>query len=179
MLKPARGITPACAGKRRTSGCMLRRTWDHPRIRGEKFLIVQGSIASPGSPPHTRGKDRRVRREPFVAGITPAYAGKRRKEAGISPRPWDHPRIRGEKFVCFPLYPPKVGSTPHTRGKVQGNPQLRGLLGITPAYAGKKCPRQNTGWHGWDHPRIRGEKPHCSVNASRERGSPPHTRGKD
>ena len=51
-------------------------------------------------------------------------------------------------------------------------------LRITPAYAGKsyicKCLKATDE----DHPRLRGEKIHASLDISNEAGSPPLTRGK-
>ena len=71
------GITPACAGK----SCRKRRgkprTWDHPRMCGEKDEIQKELNKHLGSPPHVRGK---AAAEPFFSlndGITPACAGKR------------------------------------------------------------------------------------------------------
>ena len=34
------GITPACAGKRRSCSPTPRRSWDHPRVCGEKIVIL-------------------------------------------------------------------------------------------------------------------------------------------
>ena len=71
------GITPAWAGKRPAGPCGRRRSWDHPRIGGEKGTgqIAVRSIA--GSPPHRRGKVRNERNEIMEVRITPAQAGKR------------------------------------------------------------------------------------------------------
>ena len=74
--EPENGITPACAGKRATTGIPARRRRDHPRVCGEK-----GGILS-------------VQRD--CPRITPACAGKstaRRAYLFF----WDHPRMCGEK----------------------------------------------------------------------------------
>ena len=71
------------------------------------------------------------------------------------------------------------GSPPRMRGKVQPVQPPGRLLGITPAYAGKRratalrcrCTR--------DHPRICGEKCNQRVRMVEQPGSPPHMRGKD
>ena len=52
------GITPACAGKSRSPCSRPRRTWDHPRMRGEKHTKAAIHYGRRGSPPHARGKDR-------------------------------------------------------------------------------------------------------------------------
>ena len=71
-------ITPAWAGKRHPRGPCPRPRWDHPRVGGEKPAVAAHVRAQLGSPPHGRGKVvlRQVAGAP--AGITPAWAGKRR-----------------------------------------------------------------------------------------------------
>ena len=50
------GITPAYAGKRAWRTCRTARTWDHPRVCGEKALSTFSSRKNSGSPPRMRGK---------------------------------------------------------------------------------------------------------------------------
>ena len=127
-------------------------------MRGEKYYNAADIYAAGGSPPHTRGKAYLI--EPFaaVAGITPAYAGKRSHELAQARRPW--------------------GSPPHTRGKagslaMTGRPQR-----ITPACAGKRTSlNEPPVWLG-DHPRMRGEKKVIMLDTETTGGSPPHARGK-
>ena len=52
----ARGITPACAGKRLLPCCFWRLHRDHPRVCGEKDLVSRQLHFSTGSPPRVRGK---------------------------------------------------------------------------------------------------------------------------
>ena len=49
---------------------------DHPRIRGEKVLVLVIVFVLVGSPPHTRGKGKCQCILSAVTRITPAYAGK-------------------------------------------------------------------------------------------------------
>ena len=72
-----------------------------------------------------------------------------------------------------------VGSPPHTRGKVQTDPDPVNPCGITPAYAGKSNSKNDCRRCGEDHPRIRGEKTLQITELSDPELSPPHTRGKD
>ena len=51
------GITPAWAGKSNTTECFNISTRDHPRVGGEKRLMVLVLRAVTGSPPRGRGKD--------------------------------------------------------------------------------------------------------------------------
>ena len=91
------GITPAYAGKRRSQIQLVTIGEDHPRVCGEKRLIVFVFRAVTGSPPRMRGKVVGVSCSTYFCGITPAYAGKSlfRYSFGSSFR--DHPRVCGEK----------------------------------------------------------------------------------
>ena len=93
-----RGITPACAGKRRTTRTSGARYRDHPRVCGEKKKCYTKGGILPGSPPRVRGKVGAVVCGVVYSGITPAYAGKSTLYSGIrrvvlgSP-----PRMRGKE----------------------------------------------------------------------------------
>ena len=152
------GITPACAGKRHiaTENVVLYR--DHPRMCGEKQLLLYRRNARLGSPPHVRGKGAEGAEPAVHHGITPACAGKRSFCPCLQRSCWDHPRMCGEKQGCNPCIDSPRGSPPHVRGK-EIYPTVPYLpCGITPACAGKR-PRQPHGnrLHG-DHPRMCGEK---------------------
>ena len=146
-----------------------------------------------GSPPHTRGKGKLPQEAAVLGGITPAYAGKRLMSLALYCSMRDHPRIRGEKVRCWTTPPGRRGSPPHTRGKVQLSLPAHALVGITPAYAGKRAFILAPCAAAWDHPRIRklralslrdhprirGEKIFDGDSNFKALGSPPHTRGKD
>ena len=70
------GITPAYAGKRMVFAGRKSRTWDHPRVCGEKMGGDTSGVQIPGSPPRMRGKDAMESLKESGDGITPAYAGK-------------------------------------------------------------------------------------------------------
>ena len=70
-------ITPAYAGKRCSARTPTFRTWDHPRVCGEKSLNRYTPAYRSGLPPRVWGKvSVRAAWRPYH-GITPAYAGKR------------------------------------------------------------------------------------------------------
>ena len=69
--------------------------------------------------------------------ITPAYAGKRLVEKSIYPINQDHPRLCGEKRGDKPSLSRTSGSPPPMRGKGTHLSKKRGVVRITPAYAGK------------------------------------------
>ena len=50
------GITPAYAGKSKSSYSNLKRSRDHPRLCGEKFSSNHSPKVWEGSPPPMRGK---------------------------------------------------------------------------------------------------------------------------
>ena len=76
----------------------------------------------------------------FPMRITPAYAGKRCKPEKRQDCRQDHPRLCGEKVLLAPLTKRALGSPPPMRGKVLMAVELDFLVGITPAYAGKREP---------------------------------------
>ena len=90
-------ITPAHAGKRLRQQANRRRQRDHPRTRGEKNKLADGTSSISGSPPHTRGK--------VTAHLCYRFQRK------------DHPRTRGEKLRAIWSVMKMKGSPPHTRGK--------------------------------------------------------------
>ena len=95
---------------------------------------------------------------PIGAGITPAYAGKRKPKPQKTQKKKDHPRICGEKDGEWRKEDWELGSPPHMRGKEGGEQMAIFRCGITPAYAGKRALAR------------------CSVTGAK--GSPPHMRGK-
>ena len=111
------GITPACAGKTRRLCAPWRRSPDHPRMRGEDWILFYSVAEVVGSPPHARG-----RLQPFFClarrlRITPACAGKTACHSpGFSPCA-DHPRMRGEDASKTLLPRGSPGSPPHARGR--------------------------------------------------------------
>ena len=171
-------ITPAYAGKRKKPLDKRYTLWDHPRLRGEKFITYPFCLYLRGSPPLTRGK------EPTIFGvqtdqrITPAYAGKRILNRSKLTIIKDHPRLRGEKFSIRTFNLCLMGSPPLTRGKVLFGTSFPQWLGITPAYAGKRHLGSFVDLLSKDHPRLRGEKWLKLLTWKIVVGSPPLTRGK-
>ena len=74
-------ITPAYAGKSRGHGASSCGEKDHPRVCGEKASEYTRPLISLGSPPRMRGKAHIMPPTVCVAGITPAFAGKRLKRS--------------------------------------------------------------------------------------------------
>ena len=153
-----RGITPAYAGKRCSARTPTFRTWDHPRMCGEKLSTTSTDIHPAGSPPRVRGKGQGFQVCKVARGITPAYAGKSKTSAVGCPGCRDHPCVCGEKLEALANLAYMMGSPPRMRGKDPDPCIPTWQEGITPAYAGKRWPRSSGPASTRDHPRVCGEK---------------------
>ena len=71
-----------------------------------------------------------------------------------------------------------IGSPPPMRGKDQCITVFRDVLGITPAYAGKRNFLSQHQCFQQDHPRLCGEKSALTAETIAGAGSPPPMRGK-
>ena len=150
-------IIPAYAGSTSHALASCRRSWDHPRIRGEHV---------------------RLRRAGAVGeGIIPAYAGSTPDSWIVHAEHWDHPRIRGEHLRPSPDAREAAGSSPHTRGARAECVPVADFPGIIPAYAGSTTGSPPSPPWTADHPRIRGEHTQWGSSAVGVSGSSPHTRG--
>ena len=114
------GITPACAGKRRSSAGCCASSGDHPRMCGEEAVVKPYVQSKTGSPPHVRGRAGRVPDYCRMPGITPACAGKRPCGIVVLLPAGDHPRMCGEEAVSMIYAFADEGSPPHVRGRGGG-----------------------------------------------------------
>ena len=141
------GITPAYAGKSSSRSHRCARQQDHPRVCGEKSMILAKYKALQGSPPRMRGKVA----ESVLAfrwyRITPAYAGKSNFCVTLHWQRKDHPRVCGEKAADTKSTSIKLGSPPRMRGKADFDVCPDRQCGITPAYAGKRLKRSHSIGH--------------------------------
>ena len=149
-----------------------------PRVCGEKAKVAVTPIMAKGSPPRVRGKVALVAAVSAFLGITPACAGKRSRQRYHRAKPRDHPRVCGEKWICFQSSFWLWGSPPRVRGKGFGNRKSIDRTRITPACAGKRSLRLRLKFPIRDHPRVCGEKSTWTGGKSRVWGSPPRVRGK-
>ena len=152
------GITPACAGKRRTDSKTTLSHEDHPRVCGEKTPFSENSFTKSGSPPRVRGKACAICTFPLSQRITPACAGKRGIALDAGTMVLDHPRVCGEKTPMRSEGVRGVGSPPRVRGKGRPGRLRVWLARITPACAGKSCIACPHSFAFMDHPRVCGEK---------------------
>ena len=116
--------------------------------------------------------------DPKVEGLTPAFAGKTSSEPVTAAAIQAHPRIRGEDDRQAPVVWLGAGSPPHSRGRQSDEWTAWGMIGLTPAFAGKtRVYRVSSSTHR-AHPRIRGEDQVVVEIHGRVQGSPPHSRGR-
>ena len=171
-------ITPAWAGKSQQWPHMCGRSWDHPRVGGEKQRPDSLGRCPVGSPPRGRGKGSNSQSVGCCIRITPAWAGKSFAIVSFSLFYWDHPRVGGEKTQIPTIRQRWKGSPPRGRGKASLATAAGNGKGITPAWAGKrgKCGLKLAVVK--DHPRVGGEKPTSSAHCQGPSGSPPRGRGK-
>ena len=172
------GLIPAHAGK---MGHRLGEGGDrraHPRSRGENAAYVGDVPNDTGSSPLTRGKSRSRRRCIGACRLIPAHAGKISPACSSTPPRRAHPRSRGENSWKLKGKAITSGSSPLTRGKLDGAINAVVNLGLIPAHAGKirHPPRGNR--HPEAHPRSRGENETDAGIEIEARGSSPLTRGK-
>ena len=112
------GLIPAHAGKTCQSRKRISHTRAHPRSRGENIRSVGGPTFSRGSSPLTRGKLGVLICTSAGGGLIPAHAGKTEVGRRHAPHPRAHPRSRGENLRRGCARPPRLGSSPLTRGKL-------------------------------------------------------------
>ena len=146
---------------------------------GEKSTNFRDFNMELGSPPHGRGKVIAAGHISHGPGITPAWAGKRKRQPSISFDRQDHPRMGGEKPLLGSLVLLALGSPPHGRGKGIIYFAHEFLERITPAWAGKSNKNVQSTKDHKDHPRMGGEKNIVRKASFDPEGSPPHGRGKE
>ena len=138
------GITPAGAGKTYNPRTRCYRSRDHPRRCGENVNQCMNKRIRPGSPPQVRGKLCTARNAATETGITPAGAGKTKRNPSVCGGHRDHPRRCGENDYVHSNVLHHVGSPPQVRGKLVVLPYRDRVNGITPAGAGKTMTSRNS-----------------------------------
>ncbi len=131
-------ITPACAGRSRKRAARGLAGPDHPRVRGEKFMVAKKRDFVNGSPPRARGEVAQSQREEKIKRITPVCAGRSFTLLWVRKQSTDHPRVRGEKAGCSIDVYRHEGSPPRARGEVIRPFSGRCRPRITPACAGRR-----------------------------------------
>ena len=150
-------ITPAHAGKTRPDEDNPKVMTDHPRACGENIARALAIACASGSPPRMRGKRHPRLRLHGDRRITPAHAGKTKRNARRATASKDHPRACGENTRRSMTTARKSGSPPRMRGKRAMRIPNRSSSRITPAHAGKTTNPAMLILDRADHPRACGE----------------------
>ena len=112
-------------------------------------------------------------------GITPACAGKSSQNEICWRRPWDHPRVCGEKQSISAPSVGTQGSSPHVRGKGLLYLRRHSHVRITPACAGKRLHKEASNKLRLGiTPAYAGKSSSAASSKDWLLGSPPHVRGK-
>ena len=156
-------LTPAYAGKTEVVVVGGGNPGAHPRVCGEDSCDSSSTGRAPGSPPRMRGRPCSARGEGSAIGLTPAYAGKTLRAARRPSHSTAHPRVCGEDFTVGLKGGGGLGSPPRMRGRRHDDLTRRPQARLTPAYAGKTQPEDDTHVSLRAHPRVCGED--CETRA--------------
>ena len=129
----------------------------HPRLRGEDSDQGRRRLRDEETPPLTRGRRSAETSVSPVSGNTPAYAGKTLGFLRRAPLVGKHPRLRGEDLNGAVFVKRLQETPPLTRGRLIVPAGRYGVIGNTPAYAGKTSSRRSSSFVSGKHPRLRGE----------------------
>ena len=151
-------ITPACAGRSRMVLHVAVPRKDHPRVCGEKLVVLRARADDRGSPPRVRGEGAAASRAPYRKRITPACAGRSASSFSPGSPQRDHPRVCGEKYRNPLAMFKRGGSPPRVRGEDREIVFHAFPDRITPACAERRSDSVLRGYRSTDHPRVRGEK---------------------
>ena len=171
-------LIPAHAGKTGQGADFDSTCQAHPRSRGENLDLWAQIYLLDGSSPLTRGKPRPEGRQTRRQRLIPAHAGKTSGPCRARARSWAHPRSRGENARAAWSFISAAGSSPLTRGKLDGRGGGEGRGGLIPAHAGKTQFGVPSRRDVRAHPRSRGENTVSVLSVCRGAGSSPLTRGK-
>ena len=178
LRRPSRwGLIPAYAGSTLTQSSRVTTRAAHPCLRGEHFTKLAVRHSKRGSSPLTRGARQVHHPLPRPVRLIPAYAGSTWGVGVACGCAAAHPRLRGEHFFAATLVRGCSGSSPLTRGALDGErPQLC-HAGLIPAYAGSTELVTADGFADGAHPRLRGEHIIFVLMVIIGMGSSPLTRG--
>ena len=151
------GNIPACAGTTDAEDPGQDGCGEHPRMRGDHFMLYLPLDDLMGTSPHARGPLHGPRRSRHLLGNIPACAGTtnnfdyRRWTAG------EHPRMRGDHFYNKGTFLFDKGTSPHARGPLYDEADHFIAVGNIPACAGTTRGCENRLLLFREHPRMRGD----------------------
>ncbi len=175
---PIRRLTPAWAGK---TIQLPRSRVDHPthpRVGGEDVTNNVPKVHEVDSPPRGRGRQRCRRRARRVRRLTPAWAGKTTRNAGVEGGVSTHPRVGGEDPSGIGGSRGHLDSPPRGRGRQPSRHRRRLGRRLTPAWAGKTLGLLGHHERLATHPRVGGEDRRARGTDWTDDDSPPRGRGR-
>ena len=118
--------TPACAGTTVSNRAGASGSGEHPRVRGDDQRGDLLAKVDRGTPPRARGRHNECGNARASVGNTPACAGTTGPSPSTPPRPWEHPRVRGDDKPPKPPVGWAAGTPPRARGR-RTHPRSPGL----------------------------------------------------
>ncbi len=171
------GSIPACAGSTHATSVTSTLRREHPRVRGEHFLMQGGVTSAKGASPRARGALEHNLDEPLLPGSIPACAGSTTPPLPTSRLAREHPRVRGEHSVPGRRPSMRRGASPRARGAPGMAENLGPVIGSIPACAGSTGRRGRRPPDRREHPRVRGEHKIGVLHFDRHLGASPRARG--
>ena len=138
---------------------------EHPRPRGENWVLMAGLVLLVGASPTARGEPRPPqRRHPGHRSI-PDRAGRTTSRWSPARPAEEHPRPRGENIWSAGHRLPAGGASPTARGERRPRIPGRSSLRSIPDRAGRTARRTGGCCQRPEHPRPRGENglPGCRL----------------
>ena len=149
----------------------------HPRVCGEHGFATGELSPVDGSSPRLRGTFVMYSKHQLISRFIPAFAGNIYQQPHRQHLRPVHPRVCGEHFVIYIIFPFRVGSSPRLRGTFITLMLSKQWKRFIPAFAGNINSPPGSGVLVPVHPRVCGEHPSriawsCSIT-----GSSPRLRG--
>ena len=116
MILLEQGSSPLTRGAHSPCKGLDAKSEDHPRSRGEHYVLWILFLRIGGSSPLTRGALFSFLSYLIYRRIIPAHAGSTNHGIGLFFFDKDHPRSRGEHLSVIPFAWLTLGSSPLTRG---------------------------------------------------------------
>ena len=154
-------------------------SWKYPRVRGEELSPSCASTQPWEIPPRARGRVSGSFLISFLAGNTPACAGKSDRREAPAGRPRKYPRVRGEEASYGIASLESREIPPRARGRVAGHLPVLWCAGNTPACAGKSIFSNGLVVWARKYPRVRGEERVWASPGRTNTEIPPRARGRD
>ena len=132
---------PAFAGNAVDDGNARRYHPVHPRVCGERSLIVLQLLAQFGSSPRLRGTREADNAALDQVRFIPAFAGNAQPCFNSNRIRPVHPRVCGERAVPMTVGGLKAGSSPRLRGTQCARGIALGVQRFIPAFAGNASSR--------------------------------------